>query len=100
MFTLLLALLTPADAGSAATAEYARQVSTAQVRMAQLEALLSESELRIGQLEEVIRQRMDDPGQRTSERLAFGLRSRQAAESCFRFRDVEKAGRPERLIGL
>lgn len=45
-----------ARAGSAATAEYARQVSTAQVRLAQLEALLVESELRIEQLEEVIRE--------------------------------------------
>lgn len=52
----LLAFATPAWAGSAATAEYARQVSTAQVRLAQLEALLVESELRIEQLEEVIRQ--------------------------------------------
>lgn len=38
------------------SAEYARQVSTAQVRLAQLEALLVEAELRIEQLEEVIRQ--------------------------------------------
>ncbi len=38
------------------SAEYARQVSSAQVRLAQLEALLVESELRIEQLEEVIRQ--------------------------------------------
>lgn len=56
IIAVLLAFSSPASAGSAATAEYARQVSTAQVRLAQLEALLSESELRIGQLEEVIRQ--------------------------------------------
>ncbi len=54
---LLLALLAagPASAGDP-SAEYARQVSTAQVRLAQLEALLVEAELRIEQLEEVIRQ--------------------------------------------
>jgi len=46
-------------------AEYARQVSTAQVRLAQLEALLVEAELRIEQLEEVIRQR----GQSEQSRL-------------------------------
>lgn len=53
---LVLALAPAASAGSAASAEYARQVSTAQVRLAQLEALLVESQLRIEQLEEVIRQ--------------------------------------------
>ncbi|MBX2798758.1 MAG: tetratricopeptide repeat protein [Myxococcales bacterium] len=37
------------------TAEYARQVSTAQLRLAQLELLLVEAELRIEQLEEGIR---------------------------------------------
>lgn len=54
----LLALVAPAAhaGGSAVTAEYARQVSTAQIRLAQLEALLVESELRIEQLEDVIRQ--------------------------------------------
>ena len=58
--TVLLPLLSlfvlPAHAGSAVNAEYARQVSAAQIRLAQLEALLVESELRIEQLEEVIRQ--------------------------------------------
>ncbi|MCB9684571.1 MAG: tetratricopeptide repeat protein [Alphaproteobacteria bacterium] len=43
-------------ASSTPTAEYARQVSTAQIRLAQLEALLVESQLRIEQLEDVIRQ--------------------------------------------
>lgn len=52
-------------AGSQATADYARQVSTAQVRLAQLEALLVESQLRIEQLEEVIRQQ----GQNEAEKL-------------------------------
>lgn len=56
MIALLLAISMPASAGSAATAEYARQVSTAQVRMAMLESLLAQSELRIKQLEEVIQQ--------------------------------------------
>jgi TolA-binding protein len=60
----LVALCTPAHAGSAATAEYARQVSSAQVRLAQLEALLAESELRIEQLEEVIRQQGKTQAQR------------------------------------
>ena len=52
---LLLASLS-ATAGSNVSAEYARQVSAAQIRLAELEALLVESELRIEQLEEVIRQ--------------------------------------------
>lgn len=56
MMTLFLLLSAPSLAGASATAEYARQVSTAQVRLAQLEALLVESQLRIEQLEEVIRQ--------------------------------------------
>ena len=56
LVSLLFVLSTPSHAGSSATAEYARQVSTAQVRLAQLEALLVESQLRIEQLEEVIRQ--------------------------------------------
>ncbi len=50
-----LGAVSPARAGDP-SAEYARQVSTAQVRLAQLEALLVEAELRIEQLEEVIRQ--------------------------------------------
>ena len=54
-FLSLLLLAGPARAGDP-SAQYARQVSTAQVRLAQLEALLVESELRIEQLEEVIRQ--------------------------------------------
>jgi septal ring factor EnvC (AmiA/AmiB activator) len=58
------ALSPTAHAGSAATAEYARQVSSAQVRLAQLEALLAESELRIEQLEEVIRQQGKTQAQR------------------------------------
>ena len=58
-------LSTPAVAGSQASADYARQVSTAQVRMAQLEQLLVESQLRIDQLEEVIRQQ----GQSEAEKL-------------------------------
>lgn len=55
---LLLGVAAPAAraGGSAVSAEYARQVSTAQIRLAQLEALLVESELRIEQLEDVIRQ--------------------------------------------
>src|SRR4051812_36526588 len=56
MISLFVLLSTPCLAGSSASAEYARQVSTAQVRLAQLEALLVESQLRIEQLEEVIRQ--------------------------------------------
>jgi TolA-binding protein len=55
LLPLLSLLATPAHAGSAVNAEYARQVSAAQIRLAQLEALLVESELRIEQLEEVIR---------------------------------------------
>jgi TolA-binding protein len=54
-----------ASAAPSATAEYARQVSTAQVRLAQLEALLVESELRIEQLEEVIREQ----GKASADRL-------------------------------
>lgn len=63
---LVVALSTPipAVAGSQATAEYARQVSTAQVRLAQLEQLLVESEARIGQLEEVIRQQGQNEAQK------------------------------------
>jgi TolA-binding protein len=62
----LLALLPlTASAAPSATAEYARQVSTAQVRLAQLEALLVESELRIEQLEEVIREQ----GKASADRL-------------------------------
>src|SRR5687768_13152169 len=56
MIPFLLLFSTISLAGTSATAEYARQVSTAQVRLAQLEALLVESQLRIEQLEEVIRQ--------------------------------------------
>lgn len=66
MITLALAwAATTAWAGSQATAEYARQVSTAQVRLAQLEQLLVESESRIAQLEEAIRQQ----GQSDAEKL-------------------------------
>jgi TolA-binding protein len=66
MIALLVALGGPsAWAGSQATADYARQVSTAQVRLAQLEALLVESQLRIEQLEEVIRQQ----GKNEAEKL-------------------------------
>lgn len=54
---VLVALASPtAVAGANVSAEYARQVSAAQIRLAELEALLVESELRIEQLEEVIRQ--------------------------------------------
>lgn len=56
---LAVALGWPMSVASASTtpsAEYARQVSTAQIRLAQLEALLVESQLRIEQLEDVIRQ--------------------------------------------
>lgn len=60
----LSAVPAPAVAGSSATAEYARQVSSAQVRLAQLESLLAESELRIEQLEEVIRQQGKTQAQR------------------------------------
>jgi len=59
-----LAVAAPAWAGSAATAEYARQVSTTQLRLAQLEALVAESDLRIEQLEEVIRQQGKSQAQR------------------------------------
>jgi TolA-binding protein len=66
MIAVLVALVGPsAWAGSQATADYARQVSTAQVRLAQLEALLVESQLRIEQLEEVIREQ----GQNEAEKL-------------------------------
>jgi TolA-binding protein len=61
----LLTFMPPAFAAPSATAEYARQVSTAQVRLAQLEALLVESELRIEQLEEVIREQ----GKASADRL-------------------------------
>ena len=57
MITVLVALACgPAWAGSQATADYARQVSTTQLRLAQLEALLVESQARIEQLEGVIRE--------------------------------------------
>ncbi len=45
-----------AGQNSAASSEYARQVSTAQLRVAQLETQLVEAELRIEQLEEVLRE--------------------------------------------
>lgn len=65
--SLLIGILsTVAHAGpSNVSAEYARQVSAAQIRLAELEALLVESELRIEQLEEVIRQQ----GQSQADRL-------------------------------
>ncbi len=52
-----LALSGPALAGpnSGATSDYARQVSTVSLRMAELEQLLVKAEQRVGQLEEVIR---------------------------------------------
>ena len=54
-------LLASTEAGAAdPSAEYARQVSTAHVRLAQLEELLVAAELRIEQLEEVIRQQGHD----------------------------------------
>lgn len=61
---LLATVATPARAADP-TAEYARQVTMAQTRVAQLEALLVEAELRIEQLEEVIRQQ----GQNEQNRL-------------------------------
>src|SRR5262245_48019363 len=61
---LVLAAAAPARAGSAATAEYARQVSTAQVRLAELEALITEAELRIRQLEQSIREQGKSQAQR------------------------------------
>lgn len=57
MITVLLALSAgPAWAGSQASADYARQVSATQLRLAQLEALLVESQARVEQLESVIRE--------------------------------------------
>jgi len=55
-FFFLLLASPPAFAGANVSAEYARQVSAAQIRLAELESLVVESELRIEQLEEVIRQ--------------------------------------------
>jgi len=54
---ILMALAQPSFAGSntGATSEYARQVSTVSLRMAELEQLLVKAEQRIEQLEEVIR---------------------------------------------
>lgn len=65
MVGLLLGLLAQPAAAADPSAEYARQVTMAQTRVAQLEALLVEAELRIEQLEEVIRQQ----GQNEQNRL-------------------------------
>lgn len=58
MISVWLPLLLPgcfASQNAAATSEYARQVTTANLRVAQLENELAESQARIEQLEEVIR---------------------------------------------